>query len=129
MFSGTYLTDATLYVPMDASLRKLTIAGFSLRDAVIGMGALYCYTVGFVIEEQAVHPMPGSSDAKYDLAHRDARIDKEKYPLAFAAGAEMFLDQDARFEAGLTMIVAGMAATLGPEGGRFDESLRNGENS
>jgi TetR/AcrR family tetracycline transcriptional repressor len=114
MFSGTYLTDATLYAPMDASLRKLTSAGFSLRQSVIYMSVLYCYAVGFVIEEQAVSPAPGERDPQYDLAHRDHRIDKEKYPLAHAAGAEMFLDQDARFLEGLSLIVVGMAAVLAP---------------
>jgi len=111
MFSGTYLTDATLYAPMDASLRKLTSAGFSLRQSVIGLGALYCYTVGFVIEEQAVQSAPGETTAKYDLEHRNQRIDKEKYPLAHAAGAEMFVDQDARFLEGVGILVAGMSAT------------------
>ncbi len=114
MFSGTYLTDATLYAPMDASLRKLTSAGFSLRQSVIYMSVLYCYAVGFVIEEQAVSPAPGESDPQYDLALRNQRIDKEKYPLAHAAGAEMFLDQDARFFEGVNLIVVGMAAALTP---------------
>ncbi|MGA9672901.1 MAG: TetR/AcrR family transcriptional regulator C-terminal domain-containing protein [Terracidiphilus sp.] len=110
MFSGTYLTDATLYAPMDASLRKLTGAGFSLHQSVIGLGALYCYVVGFVIEEQAVQPAPGELDPKYDLSDRDGRIDKEKYPLAHAAGAEMFADQDTRFLDSVRLIVLGMAA-------------------
>ena len=112
MFSGTYLTDATLYAPMDASLRKLTSAGFSLRQSVIGLGTFYCYVVGFVIEEQAVQPAPGEPHPKYDLSHRDARIDKEKYPLAHAAGAEMFADQNTRFLHGVQLIVQGMTTWL-----------------
>lgn len=112
MFSGTYLTDADLYAPMDSSLRKLTGAGFSLRQSVIGLSALYAYTVGFVIEEQAVAPLPGESNPKYDLAHRNQRIDEEKYPLAHAAGAVMFVDQQARFIEGARLIVAGMAAGI-----------------
>jgi TetR/AcrR family transcriptional regulator, tetracycline repressor protein len=122
MFSGTYLTDATLYAPMEASLRKLTDAGFSLRDAVVGLGTLYSYTVGFVIEEQAVFPEPvapnstrsaeAKPDAHYDLARRGGRIDKSLYPLVYAAGAELFGDHDARFKAGLDVVVNGMAAAL-----------------
>jgi AcrR family transcriptional regulator len=112
MFSGTYLTDPALYAPMDASLRKLTSAGFTLRQAAIGLGALYSYVVGFVIEEQAVKPLPGESNPQYDLAHRDARIDKEKYPLAHAAGAAMFGDQNTRFLEGIRLIVTGMTALL-----------------
>ena len=110
MFSGTYLTDATLYAPMDASLRKLTSAGFTLRQSVVNMGVLYAYVVGFVIEEQAVQPALGEPDAKYDLAHRDERIDKEKYPLAHAAGSVMFADQNTRFLEGVHLIIQGMSA-------------------
>jgi TetR/AcrR family tetracycline transcriptional repressor len=49
MFSGTYLTDAELYAPMEANLRRLTREGFTLRQAVVGLTALYSYTIGFVI--------------------------------------------------------------------------------
>jgi AcrR family transcriptional regulator len=109
MFSGTYLTDATLYAPMDASLRKLTTAGFTLRQSVVGMGVLYAYVVGFVIEEQAVQPLPGEAKPRYDLDHRDQRINKEKYPLAHAAGSVMFADQNSRFLEGVQLIIRGMA--------------------
>jgi AcrR family transcriptional regulator len=111
MFSGTYLTDATLYAPMDASLRKLTSGGFTLRQSVVNMGVLYAYVVGFVIEEQAVQPVPGEPDPRYDLSHRNERIDKEKYPLAHAAGSVMFRDQDARFLEGVGIIIQGMSAS------------------
>ena len=110
MFSGTYLTDATLYAPMDASLRKLTSAGFTLRQSVVNMGVLYAYVVGFVIEEQAVQPAAGDPDPRYNLAHRDERIDKEKYPLAHAAGSVMFADQNTRFLEGVHLIIQGMSA-------------------
>ena len=114
MFSGTYLTDATLYAPMDASLRKLTTAGFTLHQAVVGLGVLYSYVVGFVIEEQAVKPIPDQSkpDPRYNLAHRDQRIDKEKYPLAHAAGPVMFADQNTRFLEGVELIIQGMATSF-----------------
>ncbi len=115
MFSGTYLTDADLYAPMDASLRKLAGAGFGLRQSVVGLGVLYCYVVGFVIEEQAINPAPGESKPKYDLSHRDARIDKDLYPLAHAAGAVMFADQDTRFLEGVRLIITGMTAWLSSE--------------
>jgi TetR/AcrR family transcriptional regulator, tetracycline repressor protein len=116
IFSGTYLTDASLYAAMDASLAKLTGAGFSLRQAVMGMSAMYSFTVGFVIEEQAISPVPDEVNARYQLAQRDARIDKELYPLAFAAGAEIFGGEAARFEEALELIVLGMAAQLETSG-------------
>src|SRR5580692_2135605 len=71
MSSGTYLTDTGLYGPLDISLRTLTGAGFTLRQAVVSLGALYSYVVGFVIEEQAVHFAPGEPGHQVDLAHRD----------------------------------------------------------
>jgi TetR/AcrR family transcriptional regulator, tetracycline repressor protein len=112
IYSGTYLTDPALYAPMEASLRKLTNSGFTLRQATISLGALYSFVIGFVIEEQAVHPLPGEFNPQYELAHRNARVDKEKYPLAHASGAEIFEGHDARFLEGIRLIVAGMASTL-----------------
>jgi TetR/AcrR family tetracycline transcriptional repressor len=112
MFSGTRLTDTTLYDALEASLRKLTGAGFSLQAALHGMGTLYCYTIGFVIEEQAVRPMPDEMNPQYDLAARNARINKETHPLAYAIGEEIFTDYGSRFRAGLETIVSGMRNTL-----------------
>src|SRR5262245_41268819 len=82
--SRTYLTDTALYAPMELALRKFTDAGFSLRDAVVGLSTIYCYTVGFTIEEQAVYPRPGELNPQYDLARRAERIDGTNFPLALA---------------------------------------------
>lgn len=112
MFSGTYLTDAELYAPMETNLRRMTGAGFTLHQAVIGLGALYSYTIGFVIEEQATQLEPGEPNPQYDLAARERRVNKELYPLAAAAGAEMFTQHEARFAEGLDVIVMGLAAVL-----------------
>ena len=109
MFSGTYLTDTDLFAPMELNLRRLTAIGFTLRQAVVGLGALYSYTIGFVIEEQATQLAPGEPNPQYDLAERDKRVSKELYPLASAAGAEMFAQHDSRFVEGLALIIAGMS--------------------
>ncbi|ADO72481.1 TetR-family transcriptional regulator [Stigmatella aurantiaca DW4/3-1] len=108
VFSGTYLTDNTLYEALEWALQKLTSAGFSLRDAVRGYNILSSYTVGFVIEEQAVYPRKGERNAQYDLNQRAKRIDAKKFPLALAAGKEAFTDFDDRFESGLRVIISGM---------------------
>jgi TetR/AcrR family transcriptional regulator, tetracycline repressor protein len=108
MFSGTYLTDATLYAPMEMALRKFTDAGFSLRDAIVGLSTIYCYTIGFTIEEQAVYPRPGERNQQYDLAKRAKRIDEAQFPLALAAGEESFTRFDERFEQGLQVIIRGL---------------------
>ena len=112
MFSGTYLTDAELFAPMEANLRRMTDAGFTLRQAVVGLGALYSYTVGFVIEEQATQLAPGEPNPQYDLAARERRVNKDLYPLASAAGTEMFLNHDERFADGVTVILTGLATAL-----------------
>jgi AcrR family transcriptional regulator len=115
MFGGTYLTDAELYAPMEANLRRLADAGFTLRQAVVGLVALYNYTIGFVIEEQAAELAPGEPNPQYDLASRERRVNRDLYPLAWAAGAEMFTNHDARFAEGIALIIAGMAALLPAE--------------
>jgi TetR/AcrR family tetracycline transcriptional repressor len=112
MFSGTYLTDASLFDAMEASLYKLTGAGFSLQTALCGMATLYGYTIGFVIEEQAAHPMPDEANPLYELARRNQRIDPQTHPLSFAAGRESFTHYDSRFQAGLELIVSGMGKAL-----------------
>lgn len=112
MFSGTYLTDVDLFAPMEANLRKLTDAGFTLRQAVVGLSALYSYTIGFVIEEQATELAPGEPNPQYDLAAREKRVNRDLYPLAAAAGAEMFQQHEARFAEGMSLIIAGMAQSL-----------------
>ncbi|MEU1134593.1 TetR family transcriptional regulator, partial [Streptomyces sp. NPDC005900] len=55
-------------------------------------------------------PAPGGAEGGYDHAARAARL--AAYPLAAAAGEEMFADHDRGFEAGLAAVVAGVAATL-----------------
>jgi AcrR family transcriptional regulator len=112
MFSGTYLTDDELYAPMEARLMKLTSAGFSLRQSVLGLSTLYCFSVGFVIEEQATILAQQEKNPRYELAHRNARIDKMKHPLAHAAGKEIFTDYDSRFVAGVNLVITGIASLL-----------------
>jgi AcrR family transcriptional regulator len=112
VFSGTRLTDETLYASMEVSLRKLVDAGFSLRDAVCGFTTVYNYTVGFTIEEQAVQPLPGERNPQYDLGQRANRIDGQKFPLALAAGEEVFTNFDDRFERGLRLILSGLEHSL-----------------
>jgi len=112
MFSGTYLTDDSLLASMELPLRKLTDAGFPLRDAVRGWSTLYSYTIGFTIEEQAVHPRPDQNDALYDLGRRAQRIDGGKFPLALAAGEEILSRFDDRFEHGMGLIIAGLGLQL-----------------
>ncbi|MCY1080255.1 TetR/AcrR family transcriptional regulator C-terminal domain-containing protein [Archangium lansingense] len=112
VFSGTRLTDPSLYASLDAMLRQFVEAGFSLRDAVSGYSTVYNYTVGFTIEEQAVYPMPGERKAQYDLARRAKRMEGQGVPLAQAMGEELFTGFDDRFERGLELILNGIEQSL-----------------
>ena len=114
MFSGTYLTDDTLFATQEANLRRMIGAGFTLRQAVVGVGVLYSYTVGFVIEEQATQSAPGQPDPHYDVKAREERVGKDRFPLAAAAGAEMFTRHDERFREGLNVVITGLALQLIP---------------
>ena len=108
MISGTYLTNSALYLPIEGALHRLVEAGFTTRDAICLYRTIYCYAVGFTIEEQAVYPRPGKRDPRYDLKTRAARmIPAEQFPLVRAAGEEMF-DFDRQFQQGLQLIVRGL---------------------
>ena len=107
MFSGTYLTNSALYLPLEAALRRLVEAGFTAHEAICLYRTIYCYAVGFAIEEQAVYPRPGKRDPRYGLKRREARmIPAEQFPLTLAAGKEMF-DFDRQFHQGLQLIIRG----------------------
>src|SRR3984957_12093645 len=117
MFSGRYLTDSSLYESMEAGLRKFTEAGFSLSEAATVLSTLYCYVVGFMIEEQAIFPQPGKRNKQYDPKKRAKRIDAKKFPLSLAAGSEAFGRFDERFTRGVELILRG--------GGRQDSSTNS----
>ena len=108
MYSGRYQTDNAVFAPMEAALAKFVAAGFSVKDAASGLLTIYCYVVGFTIEEQAVYPRPGELNKKYDLKKRAKRIDREKLPLALAVGQYAFSHFDERFERGLQTIARGL---------------------
>jgi TetR/AcrR family tetracycline transcriptional repressor len=112
MFAGTYLTDTSVYQQQEAALRLLTAAGFSLSDAAEALHTIYAYTVGFVIEEQAVYPKPGQRSEQYVIEHRTERMAHENVPMATEAGHTMFADHDTRYQRGLQAIIAGVGAWL-----------------
>ena len=108
MFSGTYLTDDTLYEPMEGALRRFVDAGFTPEEALCGYKTIYCYAVGFTIEEQAVYPRPGKRDPRYDPKKREQRITHpEQLPLTLASG-KLMEDFDDNFQQGLEIIIRGL---------------------
>lgn len=110
VYSGTHFTDMSYAAPMEGHLRTLTAAGFTPGGAARAWLTAYSYTIGHVIEEQSMGPDPAKEEGGYDLAARAERL--AAYPLAAAAGDEMFRDYDAGFEKGLAAVVAGIGATM-----------------
>lgn len=108
VFSGTYLTDDRSLEALELPLRVLTSAGFSVSRAARATWTLFAYTIGFVIEEQAVEPQPGKRDERYSLQHREQRIDARRFPLSLAAGEELFTRFDEGYDDGLRSILAGI---------------------
>ncbi|GAA1397180.1 TetR/AcrR family transcriptional regulator [Kitasatospora putterlickiae] len=111
VFSGTRLTDSGHTGGQHALLAVFQRAGFELGDAVLAFTTAYAFTIGFVIEEQAVHPVPGERAPGYDPDRRAAGIDPQ-HDLAAAAGRELFGGFEQRFERGLAIVVAGIGAAL-----------------
>jgi len=95
VFAGTYLGDMSLVG--EHPLRRSIEAGLDEARASRGIFTVYCFVVGFVIEEQAVRPMPGEFDERY----------------AQSAGQAVLGDADARFEDGLQMVLSGVRQWLG----------------
>ncbi|WP_414718971.1 TetR/AcrR family transcriptional regulator C-terminal domain-containing protein [Streptomyces sp.] len=110
VYSGTHFTDTSYAAPMEAHLRLLTEAGFTPGSAARAWLTAYSYTIGYVIEEQSMGPDPATGAEGYDLAARAERL--AEYPLAAAAGEEIFRGHAEGFEVGLAAVVAGVGAVL-----------------
>jgi len=102
VFSGTYLTDASILQQQEEPLARMIAEGFTLTDALRISALVYNFTVGFCIEEQAVRQ---SDDDRYTPETRSGRFSDAENPLVVASGAEMFGDQDARFQAMLDILL------------------------
>ncbi|MEV6259687.1 TetR/AcrR family transcriptional regulator C-terminal domain-containing protein [Streptomyces sp. NPDC051784] len=111
VYSGARFTGTDHADGLEAHLRTMVDAGFELWQAVRAGTTVNAYTMGFVTEEQGVQPMPDQRREGYDVDERAERL--ERYPLAAAAGAEIFTNYDERFEDGLRIVVAGIEARYG----------------
>jgi TetR/AcrR family transcriptional regulator, tetracycline repressor protein len=111
VYSGSRFTGTDHARELEANLRLLTEAGFTLAQAVDAGRTTTMYTLGFVTEEQGVRPLPGERREGYDLAER-ARL-LSGFPLAAEAGKLLFDDYDRQFEEGLALVIAGIEARYG----------------
>ncbi len=112
MFAGTLLRDPVVYQQQEAAFRVFTTDGFSVADAATALNTVYCFTIGFLIEEQAVYPHPGERSPDYDIDKRTERMADQDVPLSAEAGKTLFDDYDARYQRGLDAILTGIASWL-----------------
>ncbi|MCT9076265.1 TetR/AcrR family transcriptional regulator C-terminal domain-containing protein [Streptomyces fulvoviolaceus] len=106
VFSGTRFTGLVHVEQMEETLSLFTAAGFTLTQAVRATSTSYLYTLGFVMEEQGVEPLPGERREGFDVAERARRM--ADFPLSAAAGAEIFEDYERHFEEGLALVLDGI---------------------
>ncbi|MFJ6717328.1 MULTISPECIES: TetR/AcrR family transcriptional regulator C-terminal domain-containing protein [unclassified Streptomyces] len=108
VFSGSRFTGTEHALGLETNLRALVEAGFTPAQAVRALSTASCFTLGFVTEEQGVEPVQGERREGYDITERAARM--SAFPLAAAAGAELFQGYDEGFEEGLSLVIAGIGA-------------------
>lgn len=111
VFSGSRFTGVDHGREMEANLRFLVDAGFGADQAAWASTTAYMYTLGFVTEEQGMRPYSPQDEPAVDVAERAEML--ADYPLAAAAGHQLFAAYDERFEEGLRLIVAGIEARYG----------------
>ncbi|MFI2612628.1 TetR/AcrR family transcriptional regulator C-terminal domain-containing protein [Kitasatospora sp. NPDC018619] len=110
VYSGARFTDTAYAAALESWLRVLVEAGFTPAAAARAWQTAYSYTIGYVIEEQAMGPNPFDGAEGYDVEARAARL--AAHPLAAESGRVMFREFDEGFEQGLAAVAAGVEATL-----------------
>ena len=110
--AGSRLTD-TQYLEITERIgARLVEAGFSLRQAVVLLSSVYTLTVSFVVEEQAVFPLPGQRSPKYDIEARKAALDAAKFPLHRETGEILFDEFDRRYQESLALLIDGASLNM-----------------
>lgn len=112
MIAGTRLTNTTFQETAERVGSRLVEAGFSARQAIVLLSAVYTFTVSFVIEEQAVFPVPGQRSGAYDIEERNTKLDAAKFPLLRQAGPVLFDEFDRRYRESLELMLRGAGAEL-----------------
>ena len=109
MVAGTRLTNTEYMKTAEVVGAQLIEAGFTIRQAVVLLSTVYNYTLSFVIEEQAVFPMPGERSERYDIRKRKEQLSDEALPLLRQAGPILFDRFERRYKEGLSLILQGAA--------------------
>jgi len=112
MVAGTRLTNTEFMKTAEVAGAQLVEAGFTLRQTVVLLSTIYNYTLSFVMEEQAVFPMPGKRSEQYDMQERNEQLSEVALPLMRQAGPILFDRFERRYKEGLDLIVQGAAGQL-----------------
>jgi TetR/AcrR family tetracycline transcriptional repressor len=107
LVAGSHLTDTRFMTVAESIGKRLTDAGFTVRQTVVLMSTINNYTMSFVMEEQAVFPRPGERSPQYDIAARKAQLEGKGLPLLMQSGAILFDRFDRRYREGLHLIIRG----------------------
>ncbi|MDQ1830608.1 TetR/AcrR family transcriptional regulator C-terminal domain-containing protein [Massilia scottii] len=109
VFAGTYVVTDNVLRVAESMIGPLRTAGASTRMAGWGAFSILYYVLGFVMEEQALAP---AAAAPIDAASRRGPFEElaaQRYPHVLAAMDDLFdMDFEARFEAGLDLILTGL---------------------
>ena len=114
MVAGTRLTNTDYLKTTERIGNQMLASGFSVRAAVVLFGTIYNYTLSFVMEEQAVFPVPGHRSPRYSIEGRTARLDPVLFPFHRQTSAILFDGYDRRFREGLALILNGAALDPSP---------------
>ncbi len=109
MVSGTRLTTTEPLKTTERIGAQMVASGFSLRAAVVLLSTIDNYTLSFVMEEQAVFPLPGKRSPLYSIEGRNARLDPAVFPYHRQATSILFDRYDRRYREGLELILRGAA--------------------
>jgi TetR/AcrR family tetracycline transcriptional repressor len=110
--AGSRLTDTRYMEATEVIGSRLIKAGFSTREVVVLLSTVYTFTVSFVVEEQAVFPIPGQRSAGYDIQERSARLDAKRFPLMRQSGTILFDRFERRYKESLELIIGGAATRI-----------------
>jgi TetR/AcrR family transcriptional regulator, tetracycline repressor protein len=113
MVAGTRLTNTEYMKTAEVVGAQLVETGFTIRQTVVLLSTVYNYTLSFVIEEQAVFPMPGERSEQYDIRKRSEQLSEKGLPLLRQAGPILFDRFERRYKEGLNLILQGAACELG----------------
>jgi len=115
MVAGTRLTNTNYLKTTEIIGNRMLAAGFSVRSAVVLFSTIYNYTLTFVMEEQAVFPVPGERSPRYSIEARNARLDPAEFPFHRQTSAILFDRYDRRFREGLELILRGATPDHPPQ--------------